>query len=167
MEKVYVELKREKEENIKRAWRDDAGNGCTADYINAEWCAKNATDKFQQSDGSFISACDAGCPTCAKVCPTAAEMYNASETNYYASKENDINEARANEARENEARANDILNNVNEIIKKTNVPDGSTKRMILRLSDCNSEKNKIILYRFIIICINIIIFYFIYKNKNN
>ena len=55
-------------------WQDDAGNGCGADYINAEWCAKNATEKFQQPDGGFLSACDAGCFTCAEVCPTPEYM---------------------------------------------------------------------------------------------
>ena len=49
---------------------------------------------------------------------------------------------------------------------ETELNETKMKAFESELANCNQKNKNIIFYGFIIICINIIIFYFIYKNKN-
>ena len=79
-------------------WKDDMGGGCKADYINATWCASYAKEKFEQSNGSLVSACDAGCSKCAGFCGPSNDNeltqgvteYQNVETSPLSSKQNYI-----------------------------------------------------------------------------
>lgn len=42
--------------------------GCRDAVIDALWCAGSATEKFEQADGTKLSACDVGCPACTAAC---------------------------------------------------------------------------------------------------
>ena len=61
------------------AWRDDFGGGCNAEYINADWCAANANEKFPQKEGQDLSACDAGCLPCAEACSHSGNTTSSQE----------------------------------------------------------------------------------------
>ncbi|KAH8095399.1 GTPase [Aureococcus anophagefferens] len=54
--------------NAAIAWRDDTGNSCSSPDISAVWCRDNGDELFEQTDGAWRSACEAGCQTCLGYC---------------------------------------------------------------------------------------------------